>query len=163
MALDKWRAFFREVIDLVNTGERHYGVTNASYLDYMVERLDLAIQSCQVIGNGLSMSVATNSTVSGGEDSVAQYKDYIDQLIELLRVLLDQWKEYQMILDSNSHNVAYHVPMQHTNECGWPKFDIDKEQLEYLVSLSLSWTEIAAFLGISRTTLYRYRISVPDM
>jgi len=61
-----------------------------------------------------------------------------------------------MILDSNSHDAAYQVPIQHTNERGRPKFDIDQEQLEYLVSLSFNWSEFAALLGISRTTLYRY-------
>jgi len=71
-------------------------------------------------------------------------------------MLLNQWKEYRMILDSTSQNATYHVPIQHTNEHGRPKFDIDQEQLEYLVSLSFSWSDIAALLGISRTTLYRY-------
>ena len=148
MVLERWIGFFREIIDLVNIGERHYGVASANYSDYMVERLELAIQSCQAIANGLSVA---SSNVSNNEESVTEYKDCIEQLVELLRGLLDQWKEYHLILESSSRSAAYH-------ECGWPKFDIDKEQLEYLVSLSFSWSDIAALLGISRTTLYRYRI-----
>lgn len=153
MALERWTGFFREVIDLVNTGERRYGVANTNYSDYMVERLELAIQSCQAIANGLSVA---SSDVSSDEESVTEYKECIEQLVELLRGLLDQWKEYQLILESNSRSAAYHLPIQRTYERGRPKFDIDKEQLEYLLSLSFSWSDIAALLGISRTTLYRY-------
>ena len=65
-------------------------------------------------------------------------------------------ERYQLILESNSRSAAYHLPIQCTYERGRPKFDIDKEQLEYLLSLSFSWSDIAALLGISRTTLYRY-------
>ena len=35
-------------------------------------------------------------------------------------------------------------------------FEIAKEQIEYLLSISFTWTEIAGLLGISRMTLYRY-------
>ena len=117
-------------------------VSNANYCDHMIERLELSIQSCQSIANGLS-SIA--------DGSIAEYQQYVDQLIELLRSLLDEWKEYQMILDSNTH----HVSVQHTHRCGRPKFDVDQAQLEYLVSLSFNWNDIALLLGISRTTLYR--------
>ena len=112
----------------------------------MIERLELSIQSCQSIANGLS-SIA--------DGSIAEYQQYVDQLIELLRSLLDEWKEYQMILDSNTHHSVYHVPVQHTHRRGRPKFDVDQAQLEYLVSLSFNWNDIALLLGISRTTLYR--------
>ena len=33
---------------------------------------------------------------------------------------------------------------------------IAKEQIEYLLSISFTWTDIAVLLGISRMTLYRY-------
>ena len=37
---------------------------------------------------------------------------------------------------------------------GRPRFDVARQQLEYLSSLSFSWSEIAALLGVSRTTIY---------
>ena len=145
MSLEKWRSFFQEVAAMVTTAERHYGVCNANYGDHMIERLELSIQSCQSIANGLS------STADG---SIAEHQQYVDQLIELLRSLLDEWKEYQMILNSNTHHSVYHVPVQHTHRRGRPKVDVDQAQLEYLVSLSFNWNDIALLLGISRTTLY---------
>ncbi len=38
------------------------------------------------------------------------------------------------------------------------RFDVSREQLEYLRSLSFHWIDIAALLGISRGTLYRFVI-----
>ena len=47
MALERWQTFFQEVVSLVTAGERHYGVCNANYSDYMIERFKLSIQSCE--------------------------------------------------------------------------------------------------------------------
>ena len=41
---------------------------------------------------------------------------------------------------------------------GRPRFQISKEQLEYLHSLFFSWTAIAGVLMVSRTTMYRRRV-----
>ena len=41
---------------------------------------------------------------------------------------------------------------------GRPKFNITKEQLEYLSSMSFSWSQIAHLLGVSRMTIYRRRV-----
>ena len=40
-----------------------------------------------------------------------------------------------------------------------PRFEISKDQVVYLASLSFTWTEIAALLGVSRMTLFRLIIS----
>ena len=63
-------------ISLVTAGERHYGVCNAS--DYMIERFELSIQSCETIVNGLY------GVLPNAERAVTEYKEYTDQLIELL-------------------------------------------------------------------------------
>ena len=41
---------------------------------------------------------------------------------------------------------------------GRPRFNISKEQLLYLCSLSFSWSDIAKMLGVSRMTIYRRRV-----
>ena len=41
---------------------------------------------------------------------------------------------------------------------GRPRFDISYSQLEFLSSLSFSWTKIASLLGVSRMTIYRRRV-----
>jgi len=149
MALETWRSFFQEIANLATTGERHYGVCNANYCNYMIERIELSIQSSQTIVAGLS-------SVDARQNNIAEITGYLEQLIELLRSLLDEWKDYQMVLDSNISYSAYHVPVEHTSQRGRPKFHVHQDQIEYLVSLSFTWNEIALLLGISRTTLYRY-------
>lgn len=37
---------------------------------------------------------------------------------------------------------------------GWPRSLISEEQLQYLHSLTFTWSEIAAVLGVSRMTIY---------
>ena len=44
-----------------------------------------------------------------------------------------------------------------TGSIGRPRFQIQKEQLEYLSSLGFSWSSIAELLGVSRMTIYRRR------
>lgn len=38
--------------------------------------------------------------------------------------------------------------------------DIDKDQIEFLSEMQLSWTDIAKILGIDRSTLYRKRMEM---
>ena len=67
---------------------------------------------------------------------------------------------YEGVLDSlitERPSVAYRAPISvPRNGPGRPRFDISKEQLEYLSSLSFKWNEIAVLLGVSRMTIYRY-------
>lgn len=41
---------------------------------------------------------------------------------------------------------------------GRPRFDITREQLVYLASMSFTWMGIANLLGVSRMTIYRRRV-----
>ena len=77
---DRWQAFYQEVVRLVTAGERHYGVYYANYNDYMIERFELSIQSCETIVNDLY------AVLSNAERAVTEYRDYIDLLIELLAI-----------------------------------------------------------------------------
>ena len=52
---------------------------------------------------------------------------------------------------------AYAVPVDTHRRRGCPQLEISRDQLEYLVSLSFNWTQIAAILGVSRMTVYRRR------
>ena len=65
-------SLFQEVVSLVTAGERYYGVCNANYSDYMIERFELSVQSCETIVNGLY------AVLSNAERAVTEYKEYID-------------------------------------------------------------------------------------
>ena len=100
-----------------------------------------------------SFSVAGDTDMSS---TINDYKGDLDDLIASLRTLLTQWNEYRDILDSTSSRCAFQVSVLHNGRRGRPRFEIAKEQIEYLLSISFTWTEIAGLLGISRMTLYRY-------
>ncbi len=50
------------------------------------------------------------------------------------------------------------VDLHHLSTPGRPSFAINKEQLEYLRSLSFSWVGISRLLMVSTSSLYRRRI-----
>ena len=69
------------------------------------------------------------------------------------------WQDY---VDSDHANqsslYAYRCPQSRVPGVrGRPRFDITKDQLEYLASLSFSWTQIASILGVSKVTIFRRR------
>ena len=58
---------------------------------------------------------------------------------------------------NNGDDFAYCAPLQLTLGLGRKPYDISKEQVEYLRSLSFPWTKIAAILQVSISTLQRRR------
>ena len=84
----------------------------------------------------------------------------LTELIGCIRFIYRKWCEYEGILDSRA-NLSTFMAYQASSStsparAGRPQFDISKEQLEYLSSLGFKWTEVAALLGVSRMTIYRY-------
>lgn len=59
---------------------------------------------------------------------------------------------------SDTSGDSYRSSTVRNGHRGRPRFEVTVDQLEYLVSLSFSWTCIAQILGISRMTLYRRRV-----
>lgn len=60
--------------------------------------------------------------------------------------------------NARSFEIYYQCPLSHVPGArGRPPFDISRDQLEYLSSLSFSWTQIASILGVSRMTIFRRR------
>ena len=155
MSVESWISFFQEVSSLLETSERRFGIANSVLADHRIERFELAVQLCTTIVASLDNP---SSSLNHTEQAIITgYKTKIKELVGHLRSLLDQWKEYRTLLDSTCFGgFSYQAPVAHTGRRGRPRFDIDKEQIEYLLTLSFTWSEISALLGISRMTLYRY-------
>lgn len=152
MSLENWAAHFHEIDALILTAQRHCGIANASLSDHLIERFELAIQTCHSITNGLD-----NSSISLSADEMSaidNVKGSLSDLISHLTRLLDEWKEYRDIYNASS-SFSYQAPVMHTGRRGRPRFVVEKDQLEYLLSINFNWSEIAALLGVSRMTLYR--------
>ena len=74
-----------------------------------------------------------------------------------MRKIRSKWSKYQDIYDSGVTltETANRAPIVLSGGHGQLRFDVSKEQVEYLSSMQFTWSEIAALLGVSRSTLYR--------
>ena len=144
-----WSAFFDEMSRLIEQTEQQYGLANRSLTEYIIDRLEYAIIVCSDLCDHMR-------GVSGLDD----YYSSTQELIDCLKVIYRKWEEYEGVLDSilvERPPVVYQTPVSTLRAGpGRPRFDISKEQLEYLSSLSFKWNEIAVLLGVSRMTIYRY-------
>ena len=142
-----WGSYFYEIVHLLEAADRQYGIANQSYAQYVLERLEICLQTCRTVRGQI--------TPSGGTGRLQWYLEAFDELISCLQLIRRKWEEYQNI-GSPNEALAYCVPVVHTGRRGRPRFDVTKKQLEYLASLSFTWSDIAALLGVSRTTIFRY-------
>ena len=146
MSANNVTEFFDEIIKLLQEIDRQYGIANSSYTDYALERLEHCIISCNTLRERLDVESSLD---------LREYCAMLSSLIECLRGVYDKWEEYADILNSYPERYSYQVQMVRGNRVGRPRFQISRDQLLYLMSLSFKWTEISALLGVSRMTIYR--------
>ena len=79
----------------------------------------------------------------------------MENLVICLRSLSEERHRYIAKMEHSSESLKYRAVASNHGGRGRPHFIILKAQLEYLRSLSFSWTHIALLLGISRRTLFR--------
>lgn len=142
-----WSLYFDLMMRLLEESQRQYGIANQTLTQHFIERIEHAIQTCRDLRNLIEQA------------GIRSCSDSLSELLECLRSILTEWKAYQDNQDSLSVDTyvhAYSVALQRSGNRGRPRFDITKEQLEHLFSLSFTTCEVAALLGISRTTLYRF-------
>ncbi len=125
--------------------ERQYGVANAGYTEHTIERLEFCISTC----NSLYEYLLETSTTDTTDTSVLT--EYLDELTDSLTIIRSKWVEHASTIESSVFVCT--PPTAVTNCRGRPRFEVNKDQLKYLSSLSFKWNEIAAMLGISRMTV----------
>ena len=131
-----WTRFFSELSSFIISSERQYGLANEQYTDYAIERFSLSCQSVEaLIGPIRTAGAELNSICT-----------HVTQLL---------WREYSDTLDLRHARSRYVPPSEASlSRRGRPSFQISREQLQYLRSLSFSWTAIANMLMVSRMTVY---------
>ena len=140
--------FFDDILKLVEGAERQCGVANVQYTKFILERLEFCIISCNTILDQLCQDSST------GMD---EYCTCLKELLDCLRHIYHKWEEYELIIHSHQGPLAlsYQSPVLCSRGRGRPRFEITKDQLLYLASLSFKWTDIAALLCVSRMTIFR--------
>ena len=156
--MDGLGEFMDEIARLVEDGDRQYGVANARFTEYYIERLELCIVTCIDLRDRMQ---------DGGSADLRDYCVTMSQLIECVRRLFHKWLEYEDLVDSVPvRSASYQAPLSQRpaglNGPGRPSFNISKDQLVYLSSLAFNWKDIAAILNVSRMTIYRLVVCKPS-
>ena len=148
-----WTQFFDELSRFLRSADRQYGLCDEQYCDYAINRFETAVQNV----DGFKERVQTADGSVDDTESLHSISLLLTDLHHELTSLLQQWQEYSDRIDAEVSIVRYSAPLHHHGDRGRPAFSISRQQLEYLRSLSFSWTEIASLLGVSRMTIYRRR------
>ena len=143
-----WSQFFTDLTSFLTACERQYGMSNERYTEYVIDHLSL---SCQSV-------LALRERVSSAR--VASLNDMGETFTEMLgefRRILQLWCDYSDSLSLDFNSTWYELPSEDnsTSLPGRVRFNIAREQLLYLRSLSFSWTAIVDMLMVSQMTIYR--------
>lgn len=145
-----WSSLFNEVSQLMQSSSRQFSTANEEYVEYLVERLSICVRSVNAI----------KAQVEEEDSSHALFRIYqlLSDLVSRLKTLRRQWSE-QLDNLASRFNFRYQAPTTSgIAALGRPSLEITHGQLDYLRSLSLSWTKIAHLLEVSRMTIYRRRV-----
>ena len=147
-----WSDFFHEVSQLMQSSSRQFSTANEEYTEYVLERLSICARSVSAIKGQVEEVDGDSSHV------LFRVHQLLSDIVSRLQTLRRQWSEQ---LDNLASRFNFHSRAPTASEVatlGRPRFEITRAQLDYLRSLSFSWTEIAHLLGVSRMTVYRRRV-----
>ncbi len=150
-----WETFFDELGRFLDTSGRTLHSANESYASYVVERLETCIITLALVTESIE------ETVRVGNGSLDASVEMIRELSEICRTMSVKYEQKLDTIEARSAGtatVAYHPQLEARLGRGRPCFEISREQLLYLSSLSFSWTGISNMLGVSRMTIYRRRV-----
>ena len=156
--MQAWESFFDEVSSFIGSLERR-NTLNAtkSFSYYVLEKISAYSSS---ITSLLCLMRATTENVTKEElEVISDYIFMLEKLFEYLQTTAQMWDLHLDKIHRTSHTFSYTEPAVSAHKRpGRPRFDISQDQLEYLSSMSFSWTKIASMLSVSRMTVYRRRV-----
>ena len=153
-----WERFFLQLRSFIATSSREIDDASEDYTYYILERLQLILRNLDNIQGILAAAPTMGIRFSDAElDSLREVWTYVSQLIDAMGSYFLQWEHHIDDIHTGSGMDAYSVPVAVGRGRGRPRFEISRDQLEYLASLNFTWTEISSILGVSRNTVYRRR------
>lgn len=143
-----WTSYFSELVRFLQSSANNYGSANAQYTEYCIDRLAVCFRNLHSLKENLENAI---------NPALSEIVSDLNELIDCISLMYVEWSSYQStVIDAAAHPHSYTVPVRATNGArGRPRFEISKEQLVYLKSLSFTWSEIASMLNVSRMTIYR--------
>ena len=143
-----WESFFDEISSFVQSAHRQYGVANEGFSQYVIERTRTCIANVSSLRDHLRNALDgwSNSAQQTQEqiNALQHYETLLIELLGLLRRIGQQWQVYLDQLDEQTASSSYQVPSVSSGRRGRPRFDITRDQIIYLHSLSFSWKKISS-------------------
>lgn len=160
-----WEQYFEELSTFICSLHRgRITYANENYTEYVLDRLSTCMSTIALIVENIQSSINSVELEEDEFEAADNYIVLLSQLLDCVREISVEWQAHFDQLQMNSSttlhsNTSYQLSRsRHTNGPGRPRFDITKEQLEYLSSMSFSWSQIGMLLGVSRMTVYRRRV-----
>lgn len=161
MTMENWESFFEEFYSFISSlGGGRVNYANETYTEYVLERLGVCRNSLTVL---LEHFRSIHLDLEDDEQEVVEFFSLqLSQLLDCLQQIFTEWQvHFDQLQLQNSMRVTTNTSFQSSshpsNGPGRPRFDISRDQVQYLSSLSFTWPQIAQLLGVSRMTLYRRR------
>ena len=153
-----WESFFEEISSFLRSAERQSRTASEVFSYSVLERISVYCSSILSLLQHMHATIE-ETVMSRAESSViSEYIALLEGLLQLLQTTADEWNLHLDGVHQVSSSTMYFLPSIETQRRGRPKFDISRDQLEYLSSMSFSWTQIACMSSVSRMTIYRRRI-----
>lgn len=153
-----WQGFFEQLGSFLESSERIMDSANEERCEFIQERIETIINLRRILDRFESAPHNPEIHLTGNElQALTEYRGMIATLLDITHVLSQQCEDRVDQIHASRTGYAYHASTVRDGRLGRPRFDVSSGQLEYLSSLSFTWTEIAALLGVSRMTVYRRR------
>ena len=123
--------FLDEVERFLQVSERALASANEAYASYVLERLETCI---------IVLALVTETLAEAARGTFDTYVEMIRELSEICWTISVKYEQKLDQVEASAVTVAYHPQLKARLGSGRPCFDISREQLLYLSSLSFSWT-----------------------
>jgi len=124
-----WTNFFDRLAVFLQEAERQDGNANYQYAEFALDKLQFAHRNLTRILQHLSLSIHASS------QDFLSYTSQITELLDVIRTLSTSWQRYIDELQTRLEAI-YSLQIMRSSSPGRPKFQINRNQLEYLVSFS---------------------------
>ena len=118
----------------ISACNRESETANQSFTDYALDWVKTSIQSVSSLVHHIDHATPNNDTESA---VLENYSTKLSELLSSLRELSRQWEEHSDRCMQLNCTASYAASSVCTTRRGRPKFDITREQLEILASMSL--------------------------
>ena len=154
-----WERFFDEIGRLLSCAQDQYGTANENFSHYVIERIRACILNVSSLKDHILSAIDNRSHQPDQQEMriLQHYASLLLELLSLLRRIGQQWQVYLNELNSRLSYNSYRAQTVSSGRPGRPRFEISRDQILYLHSLSFSWSQISSLLGVSRMTIYRRR------